>query len=61
MSVSESYVEGWVVVPTQLNRLSSLMESILHHECGRSWALSDIPNLTGMERNSEYNIICLQI
>ena len=38
------------VVPSHLKQLSSPTESIPHWEQGRSWTLSDTPNLTGVER-----------
>jgi len=59
MNVSEGYGERRVVVPTQSKQLSSPMESILHCERGRSWALSDTPNLSEVERKHEQNKICL--
>ena len=48
------------MVANQSNRFSSPMESTLYCECGRSWALNDTPNLTGVERKNEQKI-CLDI
>jgi len=49
-----------MVVASQSDQLSSLMGSILHGECGRSWALSDTPNLSEVEQENQQNRFCLK-
>jgi len=50
-----------MVMASQSKQLSSPMEGIPHWEQGRSWVLSDTPNLSGMERKYEQNRICLEM
>ena len=61
MSVLTDYGETLVVMVSKSNRFSSPMESTLHCKRGRSWALSDTPNLSGVERTNQQNRIPYKI
>jgi hypothetical protein len=50
-----------MVMVSRLNKLSSPMENVFHRGQGRSWALSDTPNLSGVERKSKQERMYLRV